>query len=468
MSVNIMMLIMMYPVMLIVCFVMYTSTKPKSGMAFGCTVSAERMKDETLKEIERQWKHEMKRNICITALLPVLAFFVPYSSIQITIWTLWCFVLMALLEVPFMKANAKVKEVKRSMGWYDKENPESYVELKAAGEVRRVKTGAFLAPFGVSVLAAAVVYALSFWENGPVKKADYVREFGIIIILFAFLNIILWLTARWMDGQKTEVISSRSDINVNFARAKKNIWKDYWLLSSWLSTAFVWVCAVSLILDVRFDLAVLAGGVVYSLVLIGLLFPVLKKLKEVEAAYENERDIVIDSDDDKYWIWGTFYYNSSDKHTMVSLRNGLGTTVNMATKAGKVWWSVMVLVLLMVPVMCGWLIFEEFTPISLSIKGDEVQAEHLRVEYELQVAEITNLELVEVLPKMTKSVGSAMDNVAKGTFRIKETGEKCILFLNPQNEKFLRFEVDGQCYYMSGLTDEETVSIYQYLAEKKK
>lgn len=37
--------------------------------------------------------------------------------------------------------------------------------------------------------------------------------------------------------------------------------------------------------------------------------------------------------------------------------------------------------------------------------------------------------------------------------------------LNPQNEKFLRFEVDGQCYYMSGLTDEETVNVYQYLLE---
>jgi len=35
--------------------------------------------------------------------------------------------------------------------------------------------------------------------------------------------------------------------------------------------------------------------------------------------------------------------------------------------------------------------------------------------------------------------------------------------LNPQNERFLRFEVDGQVYYMSGLTDEETMEVYEVL-----
>ena len=461
MSVNIMMLVAMYPMMMIVCFVMYTGMKPKNGMAFGCTVSEVRMKNETLKEIERQWSVETKRNIVITALLPLTAFFTPYASIQITIWTIWVFVLIVLLEIPFIKANAKVKDIKRSMGWYDKENPESFIELKAAGEVRRVKVGTFMVPFAVSLLAVVVVYALSFVENGFIKNAEYVQGFGTIIIMFALLNLVILLTARWMDGQKTEVISTQSDVNINYARAKKNIWKDYWLASSWLTTVYVWVCAVSLIFNMHFDLAVLAGCVVYSVLLIGLLFPVIKKTREVEARYEKERDIVIAGDEDRYWIWGTLYNNPNDKHTMVSLRNGMGTTVNLATKAGKIWWAVSVIAILSVPVLCGWLIFEEFTPISLSIYEDELHATHLKLEHELPITEIENLELVDDLPALTKSVGSAMDTLAKGSFRVKGTGEKCILFLNPQNELFLRFEADGQVYYMSGFNDEETREIYE-------
>ena len=466
MILNIVLLVAMYPMMMAVCYFMYNSMKPKNGFAFGCTVSAVRMKDETLKEIEREWAAEMKRNIVITALLPFTAFFVPYVSIQMTIWTLWTFVLIALLEWPFIKANAKVKDLKRGMGWYDKENPEEFIELKAAGEVRRVKVSTFMVPILVSMLAVVAVYGLTFVENGIIKNVGYVQDFAIIILMLAILNLLFLWVAQWMDRQKTEVISTLSDVNINYARAKKNIWKDFWLQSSWTTTVYVWVCALSLIFSVRFDLAVLAGCVVYTLVVTALLGPVMRKIREVEAHYEKERDIMVDGDDDRYWMWGLVYNNPKDKHTMVSQRVGMGTTINVATKAGKVWWGVTLIVMLSLPVLLGWLIFEEFTPISLSIKEDELHANHLKLEYELPVEEIEKLELVDALPKTTKLVGSAMDSLVKGTYRIKGTGEKCILFLNPENENFLRFEVEGQTYYMSGFDDEETRMIYEKIKKK--
>lgn len=466
MILNILMLVAMYPMMMAMCYFMYNSMKPKNGLAFGCTISAVRMKDETLKEIEREWSVEMKRNIVITALLPFTAFFTPYVSIQMTIWTAWTFVLIVLLEWPFIKANAKVKGLKRGMGWYDKENTEEFIELKAAGEVRRVRVSTFMVPVVVSMLAAAFVYGLTVVENGIIKNVGYVQDFVIIIVMLALLNVLFLWVAQWMDRQKTEVISTQSDVNINYARAKKNIWKDFWLQSSWVTTAYVLVCAITLIFYDWFDFAVLAGCVVYTLVVMVLFVPVMHKIREVEAHYEKERDIVEDGDDDRYWIGGLLYNNPNDKHTMVSQRVGMGTTINIATKAGKVWWGVSLIVILSLPVLLGWLIFEEFTPISLSIKEDEVHANHLKVEYEIPIEEIQGLELVDDLPKLTKVVGSAMETIVKGSYRIKGTGEKCILFLNPQNETFLRFEVDGQTYYMSGFDDQETMLILEEINNK--
>jgi len=463
MMLNMLMMIAMYPMMMIVCFVMYTSMKPKNGMAFGSKISVERMKDESLKEIEREWAAEMKRNIIITALLPLTAFFLPYVSIQITIWTMWCFVLIVLLEYPFVKANARVKELKRSKGWYDPEKTEAYVELKAAGEVRRVKVKTFLAPFGVSMLAVVFIYGMVFLKK--TKNVVYVESFGMVILMFALLNLLFLMAAQWMDRQKTEVISTKSDVNVNYARAKKNIWKDFWLQSSWITTAYVWLCAISLVFQVRFDLAVLWGSVFYSMIVMGLLFPVIKKLKEIETLYEKERDIETESDDDRYWIWGMIYYNPADKHSMVSQRNGMGTTFNMATKMGKVWMVIGAIGILICPILCGWLMFEEFTPISLSIKENEIHANHLKTEYELPIEAIETFELVEDLPKMTKSVGSAIDNLLKGRFIVRGTGEKCELFLNPQNEVFLKIEMEGKTYYLGGRTDEETRAVYKVLSD---
>jgi len=209
MILNIMMLIMMYPMMMIVCFVMYTSMKPKNGMAFGCTISAERMKDESIKEIERQWAKETKRNIVITALIPVTAFLTPYVSIQITIWTMWCLVLIVLLEWPFMKANAKVKDIKRGMGWYNPDKPEEYVELKAAGEVRRVKVSTFLMPFAVSMLAVGMNYGLLSMQKVAENNVEYMKSFGVIIFAFALLNLLFLAVALWMDKQKQKLSARR-------------------------------------------------------------------------------------------------------------------------------------------------------------------------------------------------------------------------------------------------------------------
>lgn len=463
MSVNLLMLIMMYPMMMIVCFVMYTSMKPKNGMAFGSTISHERMKDESIKEIERQWDREMKRNIVITALIPLLAFLTPYVSVQITIWTMWCFVLIVLLEYPFIKANAKVKEVKLGRGWYDPQKTEEYVELKAAGEVRRVRIPIFLIPFVVSMLAVVMVYTMSGFGKIAANNVEYVNSFGVIIFVFALLNLLFLAAARWMDNQKTEVISSQSDVNINYARAKKNIWKDFWLTSSWITTGYVWVCAIALVVQYRFELVVLWGSVIYSFIVMLLILPLLKKLREVNTCYEKERDIALDGDDDRYWIWGLLYNNPNDKHTMVSQRVGMGTTINIATKAGKLWWGLSIIVILSLPVLLGWVMFEEFTPITLSINEDEVQALHLKVEYELPIDELENVELVNDLPNLTKSVGSALGNVVKGKYIVRGTGERCRLFLNPQNDVFIKVVYEDMAYYLGGRTDEETLEVYQAL-----
>ena len=180
-------------------------------------------------------------------------------------------------------------------------------------------------------------------------------------------------------------------------------------------------------------------------------------------SYEKERDIVTDGDDDRYWIFGMFYHNPNDKHTMVSARSGMGTAINLATTAGKIWMLVGMIGILSIPLVCGWLFFEEFTPISLSIAADEIQAIHLKTEYELPIAEVENVELVNGLPKLTKSVGSALGNLVKGTYIVKGTGERCKVFLNPQNEVFIRLEYEGMTYYLGGRSDEETRDVFEGL-----
>ena len=55
-----------------------------------------------------------------------------------------------------------------------------------------------------------------------------------------------------------------------------------------------------------------------------------------------------------------------------------------------------------------------------------------------------------------------MDNLLKGTFYVYNE-RNVEVFLNPQNEVFLKIETEKETYYFGGRTDEETMAVYETL-----
>lgn len=186
-----------------------------------------------------------------------------------------------------------------------------------------------------------------------------------------------------------------------------------------------------------------------------------KRLRKWKSEHEPEAE----TETDRNWIGGLLYYNPKDKRTLVDKKVGVGTTINMATPAGKASAAFTILVCACIPVMCGWLIAEEFTPISLNMDNQTLYAKHLKVDYEIPVSEIENLSMITELPRWSKSVGTGTDTLEKGTFYIRNVG-KCQVFLNPENKKFIRFTVDGTDYYMGSSDDAQTETVYKELMEE--
>ena len=59
-----------------------------------------------------------------------------------------------------------------------------------------------------------------------------------------------------------------------------------------------------------------------------------KKLINIEKQYKDKKEYEYYDNSDKYWKLGMFYFNPNDRHIMVENRTAMGTTVNLATKAG--------------------------------------------------------------------------------------------------------------------------------------
>ncbi len=466
MILNIILFVGLYPVLFVLYFVMKNTAKVQNGILFGAAMKKDWLSEEAIEQIIAEFYKEMKKVLLIFAVIPVICFLTPYVSIQFTVWMVWMLAMIVGVNVPLARANKKIKDLKMERGWYEDTKAEEYTEIKAAGQIRRVKFAQFAAPICLSFLAGILVYLIPGVLGYRIADIDRVLPFRSIIVVFALTTLLFYGVAVWMDKRKTEVVSNDSDVNVNYTRAKKNIWKNFWLVSAWINTLFTLILAAALFTDTAFGSVTLWGAIIYTVVICMLFFPLMRKLSQVERTYWKKMNVDFKTEDDRCWIWGTFYYNPKDRHSMVNKRVGVGTTINMATTTGKVFTVISVVSLAIIPISCVWMIMLEFTPISLKMSENNVVAEHLKVDYEIPVDTIDSIELIYEKPEWSKVSGVAMDNLDSGTFYEFNVG-KCEAFMNPQNAVFLRIQAEGVTYYMSGADDEETMQVYEEIGIEK-
>lgn len=509
---NIIMLVGMYPVIFILYFVFKTCGKNKNGIVFGVRIPKDagtaQEFAELVEEKRKTYYRRMRGTFFVFLFIPCVCFLIPYISIQFTIWMLWLLAAIVFLELPYIRANRELMRWKKEKMLYVKaaeewseacddgaeekknaanamcaegseqegfdvpdevaeqqalqsgqnERIESEMirrfELQQAGAVRRVRAKDFLPP--VILSAGVVLICLFFREN------IYQRFMLWLVAVFALCTPTFYAVAVWMDRQRTAVINRDSEVNLNFARAKKQIWSRLWLLCAWGNTVFtVFVAAAAMRKEASANWIVW-GCVFYSLLLLAFCAKAIAKVSRLEERYGGKTDTALQGDDDADWLWGCVYYNKSDRRTLVEARTGFGTSTNLATPVGKGLTMFGVGALLLVPVVCIWMILLEFTPIRLEIRGNDLVAEQLTTDYRIPIENIAELELVSELPELSKNAGTGMDNLYKGDWHILYAGD-CEVFLNPQNGLFLRFTADGELYYMSAADDEGTQAVYDAL-----
>ena len=453
MFLNIIFFATLYPVLFIICIVFALQNSYKDGMLFAVNMKREWVEDENVKAIQKHFKKEMIWYSLILAIIPFSCLFIPYFSIQMTIWMVWLIVAIILLMLPTVFANNRLKQWKRKMGYYEEQSAERYVELKNAGTVHCMHFLPFFVPLALGTAAAIAVI-------------PFAKVMGIFCLIGAASGYIFLLVAIWTDRQPVQVISSNSDININYTRAKKRIWKNMWLCAIWLNTALILFLILVSFMQKQVGFIYLAGMIIFIILLAAMCIPAIVILGRVEKAYEDKHDLNGGIEDDRNWIGGMLYYNPKDPHTIVDKRVGIGTTVNMASKAGKGTILFIIIALLMLPLVCVWVIAEEFTPIHLEIENQSLCAEQIRTDYEISLDDLDDVEILTELPNWSRVNGTGMETLEKGTFKISGEGE-CQVFLNSQNKKFLYFTANGKNYYMSGIDDTETEEIYQEIMNQK-
>lgn len=450
-SMNIFSIIFMvacYPVIFLMYF-MFRGLGDRNGYCFGATLDRKLKSDPAVKEIDVNYRKILKKHMIILGIIPLFCFLIPYISIEFTIWMIWILVICFYPMVLYAKANKQVQELKKERGW-NQVSDVSYTDLKIAAVPRKVKFLTFLPTLVLSVIPVVLSYVVF-------QEAGY-SAFRFCVIIFAVCTFLFYMFAVWTDKQKMSVISEDSDVNMNFARAKKQLWKNFWLICAWVNTMFTWFILGSMYFRHSAMAIILWGTVLYGIGAMFIALWLVKGINEVNRKYNAKRTLVDAADDDKYWPYGLMYYNPKDTHVMVENRMGMGTSMNMATGVGKGMYVFAGLCLLFIPVVCIWMIMLDFTPINTKIENEQIICTHLSVEYEIPLEEIEDYTVITELPEMTKMSGNGMDNVLSGTYEIYREGT-FETFLNPQNNLFIKIVTEDETYYISGVDDTETQQI---------
>ena len=235
-------------------------------------------------------------------------------------------------------------------------------------------------------------------------------------------------------------------------------------LADALSLVLLWICGVlnlcmAIFQNSRFYLVVLL--LLTVVILSGSLWMELS-LRRTQEHLTAGADILADEDD--AWLGGVLYYNPSDNRTMVAKRLGIGTTVNLATKGGKLYLIAVAAVLLLCLLIGPVLGMVDSDPPRLEVtSGNTLVSLHgSKEKYVIDIDDITGIELRDTLPESSRVFGVGLPHYLEGDFSV--SGEGAAKFcLDPTAPVFLRVETESRTYWFTAETPEQTQQIAEWL-----
>ena len=462
---SIVMCVCLLPVLLIMFFILYPKNWKKSKLIFGVTSRKEYTEGETgdtVTGIVQKRRSQAVKVLIASFVLAGVLILIRSVILQTTCWMLLTYASLIGIALPFVIGNKEMKSLKKSLG-LGTEKKETLIDIKNVGAIRTLKFSSVLPPnvLGFLVLICALLIDLKVIQANTVFEGTFLST-GLTA-LFLIVEFIITSAAYIMDGLKNEVISTDSDINANYNRAKKKNLTDFTVKFLWIHAIFL---AGVLVFNILFysEIVMMAIVLGYLVMLILGMLAFVRRDRKIESRYINEMTVTEDEDD--YWIGGLLYYNPKNKRFNIKKRMGLGSTINMAHPVGKIVAAVIVLILIFCYGSMVYVGMAEATPIKMSIEDNTLICHHLSNDYEIEIDSIESITYDENIDSLTfaKVAGFGMPNLLKGSFSVNgENG--CKVFLNPENGNYIKLVSKGVTYYLGAATAKETKTIYETLVK---
>ena len=433
-------------------FIMLRSmSKRQKGLVLGVTLPPQADEDPAVQTVVKtfRWQLGVFSLVCTVSAVPLTL--VTDTSLFLTLWMFWFFVGLLLPYLPLFRANAKLKALKKANGWQNA--PVRVVDTAASAF-------ALPKPMGLWTLLPPLALSLA-----PIALPGLPRGVALACGIDAATLLLLWVLGRTTFRRREDMVTADTARNQTLLRVRRLYWDRYWRLSLWALAALNWMIA----LGFRSEAAILGGTLGFTVLLLATTLWMELSVRRTQAALTDSAAIVADEDD--AWLGGILYYDPADKRFMVSKRLGLGTTVNLGTLAGKIYYAAVGLVLVVCLAIGPIFGVVDSIPTRLEIAADRstmlVAFHGQKEEYQLDVTDITDVQLRDTLPDAARTWGVGMDHYLQGDFYV--VGEGTAQFcLDPTQKLFLRVETADSSggttvYWFTGEDEEKTEAVGEWL-----
>ncbi|HHW48789.1 MAG TPA: hypothetical protein GXX14_09265 [Clostridiaceae bacterium] len=451
---NILMFVCCYIALPIIYFMMRNEAKAKKNIVIGVTLPYSARTSAEVQSICNKFRKNLDIMFIIMTLICIGAIFIPSFSISFTYYMTWLVFAVIIPGFIYISSNKKLRKLKVENNWYSSFSEKTIVDLKTVDMPKRLISSWWFVP---PVLICLIPVAATLFIKGNSEEFWYMFA---TYLVFALIVASCYLFFRIIYRQRAEIVDENTELSIILTRVRQYNWSKCWVWTAWLTsiyTIFFWLLIKNVI-------GLIISTAAYTILVVFVCIKTELTTRRIQQKFTEKSGTVDFVDDDRYWLYGLFYYNENDNRLMINNRVGMGMSVNLARLWGKIIMGFAALCILVLPVLGIWLMAEEFTPIRMEMTETQIIVHHLKKEYVIDINEIDSFELIDKLPPISKIVGTGMDHLCKGRFSVDRYGI-CNICLNPKNSKFLVI-FSGDSTHIFSTTDEEVMVIYEKLARK--
>lgn len=418
--------------------------KFKKNLVLGATLPQEAREDPEVQKILEKYRKSLNRVFLILGIFNAAGALIPDMAVSLICWSGVLILDLVLPMCVFARANGRLKALKRERGWQKKQTIR--VDVSAMIDYPR--------PGIRGYLTAAALCAVPLVLQDGLRWAHIV-SMGIVVLSYGF--------GAFCYRKKSETVDENRNLTRELSRLRYGAWNRIWAASAWAAVGIsysLWAMELSPVLGISLVILISLGFCGYGI----FLEMKTRRLQEVLTA-ESGREWYADEDD--FWIWGLFYYNPQDCHTMVNARTGAGSSFNLASVGGKIITGLVMAVLIGAMVLLISLGLTDRSEILLDIREDAVYCENGNTRYEVPFADMESVELLEELPEdLWRTNGLGGQHLMKGSF-LGDGLPDLEIIADPTQPPYLLIRTEDRQYLFGARDPRRTEEIYRRIDRLK-